>query len=325
MPGSSGVGQATAPGPGCGTLSGVNDGFRRTALVQGLSAYVLWGLVVLFWPLLKHVPAGEILAHRIIWSFVVVAVALVVLKRPWRWVRTVLSDWARLLPATVLIAVNWGVFIWAVNAGHVAETSLGYFLNPLINVALGMLFFRERPGPAALAGVLLAAIGVASIALVMTATVWVSLVLGFSFGLYGAAKKRTHLGALEGLALESGLLTPIAIGYLLWFGSGAFSGSVRDALLLFAGGVITAVPLWLFAKAAPRIPLGVLGMLQFVAPTMTLILSVTWFGQRVPWVFWLGLGLIWAGTALYLAVFLRARRRSRPPVVAADRGAQPNS
>ncbi|HOB05922.1 MAG TPA: EamA family transporter RarD [Propionibacteriaceae bacterium] len=291
---------------------------RRAALVQGLSAYVLWGLVVLFWPLLKHVPAWEILAHRIIWSFVVVALVLVVLKRPWTWLRTVASDWMRLLPATVLIAVNWGVFIWAVNANHVAETSLGYFLNPIVNVALGMLFFRERPGGAALIGVLLAAFGVAWIAVEMTGTVWVSLTLALSFGLYGAAKKRTHLGALQGLALESGLLTPVAIGYLLWFGTSAFSSSWRDALLLFAGGVITAVPLWLFAKAAPRIPLGVLGMLQFIAPTMTLILSVTWFGQQVPWVFWAGLALIWCGTALYLAVFLRtARRRTKPAAEAA--------
>lgn len=295
----------------------MNDSSRRTALLQGLSAYLMWGFVVLFWPLLKHVPAWEILAHRIVWSLVIVAAALVVLRRPWSWVRTIRSDWLRLMPATVLIALNWGVFIWAVNAGHVAETSLGYFLNPLINVALGMLFFRERPGPGALLGVLLAAVGVASIALVMTATVWVSLVLAFSFGLYGVAKKRTRLGALEGLAFESGVLAPIALGYLLWFGSGAFTTSPRDALLLVAGGAITAVPLWLFAKAAPRIPLGMLGMMQFVAPTISLILSVTWFGQRVPWVFWAGLSLIWAGTALYMAVLLRSRSRTRAAAEAA--------
>ncbi len=295
----------------------MNETARRAALLQGFSAYVLWGLVVLFWPLLKQVPAWEILAHRIIWSFVLVVVVLLVLKRPWGWLRTVASDWTRLLPATILIAINWGVFIWAVNAGHVAETSLGYFLNPLISVALGILFFRERPGGAALLGVLLAAVGVAWIAVVMSGTVWVSLSLALSFGLYGAAKKRTRLGALEGLALESGLLTPVACGYLLWFGSGAFSSSGRDALLLIAGGVITAVPLWLFAKAAPHIPLGVLGMLQFIAPTMTLILSVTWFGQQVPWVFWAGLGLIWCGTALYLGGVLRSRRRARAAAAAA--------
>lgn len=283
---------------------------QRAALLQGFTSYLMWGFVVLFWPLLKQVPAGEILAHRIIWSFVLVALILVVLRRPWRWVLTVPADWARLLPATVLIAVNWGVFIWAVNAGHVAETSLGYFLNPLVNVGLGMLFFRERPGGGALLGVLLAAVGVISIALVMSATVWVSLVLAFSFGLYGAAKKQTHLGALEGLALESGLLTPVALAYLAVIGGGAFIASTRDAALLVAGGVITAAPLWLFAKAAPRIPLGVLGMLQFVAPTISLILSVTWFGQQVPWVFWIGLGLIWCGTAMYLAVMLRSRRRA---------------
>jgi chloramphenicol-sensitive protein RarD len=295
----------------------VNETPRRAALLQGLSAYLLWGFVVLFWPLLKHVPAWEILAHRIVWSLVIVALALVVLRHPWSWLRQVRRDWARLVPATILIALNWGVFIWAVNAGHVAETSLGYFLNPLINVALGMLLFRERPGPGALVGVLLAAVGVAGIAVVMTGTVWISLVLGFSFGLYGAAKKRTRLGALEGLALESGLLTPVALAYLLFFGSGAFTSGVRDALLLVAGGFITAVPLWLFAKAAPHIPLGVLGMLQFIAPTISLILSVTWFGQRVPPVFWGGLALIWTGTLLYLTVMLRTRRRARASTEAA--------
>ncbi len=292
----------------------MTDQPRRPALAQGLSAYLLWGFVPLFWPLVGHVPAWEILGHRVLWSFVLTVGVLLVLRRRWAWLRTAVADWPRLTMAAVLIACNWGVFIWAVNAGHVAETSLGYFLNPLVNVGLGVLLFRERPGPAALAGVGLAAVEVLVIALAMSGTVWVSLALAFSFGLYAAVKKRLRLGALEGLAVESGLLAPVAVGYLVVVGGGAFTASARDAVLLVAGGAVTFVPLWLFARAAGRIPLGVLGMLQYVAPTISLILSVTWFRQQVPTDFWVGLAIIWVGTLLYLGVVLRRSRRTTTAV-----------
>ncbi len=271
-------------------------------------SYVLWGVLVLFWAMLKSAGAWELLAHRIVWSFVFVVVCLLVLRRPWTWVRLARSLWPRLVLAAVLVAANWVTFIWAVNSNHVAETSLGYFLNPLLNVVLGAIFFRERPTPASLLGIGVAAVGVGVIGVAMTKTVWVALTLAATFGAYGVVKKRSPLGSLEGLAVESGLLAPLALAYLLWLGPGGTWGTTPTlTALLVASGPVTALPLWLFAIAAPRIPLGLLGMLQFVAPSITLILGVTVLGQTVPTLYWVGMGFVWAGLALYLGSVLRRK------------------
>ena len=280
-------------------------------MAQGLTTYILWGFTALYWPLIKQAGALELLANRVIWSLVLVVIMLVVLRRPWTWLKSLRFIWPRLLAASVFIALNWLTYIWAVNAGHVAEASLGYFLNPLLNVVLGMLIFRERLARQSLVGIGFAAIGVAVIAVVMTKTIWVALVLATTFAVYGVFKKRAVLGALEGLAVESGVLVPIALGYLIWLGPSQHLGTgVGPTLLLIGAGVITAGPLWLFAIAAPRIPLGTLGMMQFISPTIQLMTGIFVLGQRVPTLYWVGLGLVWVGLGFYLTGSLRNTRRT---------------
>ena len=280
-------------------------------MAQGLTTYILWGFTALYWPLIKQAGALELLANRVIWSLVLVVIMLVVLRRPWAWLKSLRFIWPRLLAASVFIALNWLTYIWAVNAGHVAEASLGYFLNPLLNVVLGMLIFRERLARQSLVGIGFAAIGVAVIAVVMTKTIWVALVLATTFAVYGVFKKRAVIGALEGLAVESGVLVPIALGYLIWLGPSQHLGTgVGPTLLLIGAGVITAGPLWLFAIAAPRIPLGTLGMMQFISPTIQLMTGIFVLGQRVPPLYWLGLGLVWVGLGFYLTGSLRNTRRA---------------
>lgn len=286
---------------------------QRSAIVSGALAYVVWGFLVLYWPLVASAQPLEILAHRIVWSLVWVVACLLLLRRRWTWLRTLRSHWVRLLIASVLIGANWLTYIWAINNGHVAEASLGYYLNPLVNVTLGVLLFGERSAPAGWLGVGFAAVGVAIIAVAMSGTIWVALTLAFSFGFYGAAKKGSTLGALEGLFVESAVLFVPALAFLLSLGAhNRFGQGSRETVLLVLCGAVTALPLWLFASAAPRIPFGLIGMLQYVAPTISLILGVTWFGQRVPHVYWVGLALVWLGMALYLtSLFRRTRSPAR--------------
>ena len=277
-------------------------------MLAGLGAYVWWGLVVLFWPLLEHVPSGEVMAHRVVWALVLVLACLLVFRVPWDWVPVARAEFVRLLPAAFLVGTNWLTYIWAVNSGHVAEASLGYYLNPLVNVAVGMIVLRERPGRAAVVGVVAAAIGVVVITTVMAATVWIALVLAFSFSAYGLVKRGVKIGPLPGLAVETAILLPVAVSYLLVAGTGALTSNVPTASLLVASGAVTVVPLYLFAMAAPRLPFGLLGMLQYIAPTIMLLIGVTYLGQSVPGLYWVGLALVWVGFACYMFGVVNARR-----------------
>ena len=289
---------------------------RSRGLAAGIAAYGIWGFFPLLFPLL--LPAGplEILAHRVIWSLVAVGSALVLLRHRWGWLRAALRPpmlgW--MLAASALIAVNWLTFIWAVNTNHVVEASLGYFINPLVNIVLGVQLFGERMSRGGLVGTLFALAGVGAIAWENWAYLWVSLALAASFSLYGAVKKRATLPPLEGLFIESALLTPLTAGHLLWLtvaGVGVFGTDARASGLLVLAGVLTAVPLWLFAIAAPRLPFGVVGVLQYLGPTIQFILGITVFGQRVTPSYWVGLVLVWAGSAVYLSSALRGSRRAR--------------
>ncbi|MGO4956218.1 EamA family transporter RarD [Luteococcus sp. Sow4_B9] len=288
----------------------------RQALLAGIGCYLIWGGFPLFWPLLKPAGALEILAGRIVFSLVFVAVMLLVLRRSWGWVRTAArrDTWPWLLAASVLIGLNWLTYIWAVNSSHVVEASLGYFINPLVSIALGLLLFGERMSRYGQIGCVLALVGVCIIAWGNWRTLWVSLVLAFSFGLYGAMKKRARLGALEGLTAETLALTPLALGWLGWLaiqGTGQIGVNWRVSLLMVAAGVLTAVPLWLFAVAAPGIPLGTLGILQYLAPTMQLLLGLFVFGQQVSAGYWAGMVLVWSGCLVYLAGAIGSMRRAR--------------
>lgn len=283
---------------------------RRNGLTAGVSAYVLWGLFPLFWPLLLPASPFEILAQRIIWSFVLVVLLMLALRSSWRWTRTVFDRRSapRLLAMSGLIAVNWLTYILAVNSGHVVEASVGYFINPLVNVALGVLIFRERLGTLGRIGIGLAFVGVAVLAWGSLATLWISLTLAFSFGLYGVAKKRTHLPALHGLLVESTVLLVPSLAFAAFLaatGQAQFGRSLPYSGLMALAGPLTVVPLWLFALAAARLPLGVVGILQYLAPTIQFLLGITLFGQHVTPAYWAGLILIWGGSVFYLAGALR--------------------
>lgn len=287
----------------------------RTGLTQGLAAYVCWGILPLFFWLLSAVDAGEVVAARVLGSLAFLAILIVALRRLpalaaiFRDRRTL----GLLGISAALISVNWLVFIWAVQHHHVLESSLGYFLNPLVNVLLGVVVLRERLGPAQLAAVALAAIGVAVLAIGAGDGIWISLTLAFSFGFYGLVRKVVPAGALEGLAIETAILSPIALTYLVWL-SGAHGltwgeGGVTTAALAVSG-IVTAIPLLLFAGAARRLPYSTLGLLQYIAPTMGFISAITFFGEAMTLAHAICFACIWTGLAI-VAIHgtLIARRR----------------
>ena len=291
---------------------------RRIGLVSGVCAYVIWGFFPLMFAVLLPASPLEILAHRVIWSLVAVAIVLVALRHTWSWVRTVLrgGQLLRLIAAALLIGINWLGFIWAVTSGHVVEGSLGYFINPLVNIVLGVVLFGEKMGRSGRTGSLLALAGVIVIAWENWQGLWISLLLAVTFALYGAVKKRAPLPALEGLFVESALLTPLALPYLLWLawaGSGHFGVDASLSVLLVVAGVLTALPLWFFAVAAVRLPYGVLGILQYLGPSLQFALGITVFGQQVNASYWAGLILVWIGSAVYLSGALRRSRHQRSP------------
>ena len=294
-----------------------SDAERRRGLVAGFTAYLLWGFFPLYFAALEGVGALEVLASRIVWSFVFAVAALVALRTPWRWVRTAIAPerLVRLAAAAVLIAINWLTYIWCVTSGYVVEAALGYFINPLFNVAIGVWLFAEPLSRLGRTGVFLAFAGVAVIGWESWRTLWLSLLLTFSFGLYGVAKKKAHLPALQGLAFESAILTPIALAYLGWLalaGALVFGSTPGTTALLVLAGPATLLPLWLFAVAAQRIPYGVVGVLQYLAPTVQFLLGILVFGQQVVPSYWAGLALVWLGSAAYLASVLRDRRPVAP-------------
>ncbi|MER6268956.1 EamA family transporter RarD [Streptomyces sp. NPDC001797] len=296
-------------------MADISKGERRTGLVNGFAAYGMWGLVPLFWPLLKPAGSVEILAHRMVWSLVFVAVALVFVRR-WAWAGELLRQPRRLALVTVaaaVITVNWGVYIWAVNAGHVVEASLGYFINPLVTIAMGVLLLKERLRPTQWA-----AVGVGFAAVVVLAVgygqpPWISLVLAFSFATYGLVKKKVNLGGIESLAAETAIQFLPALGYLLWLAGHGESSFVNDgaghAALLASTGIVTAVPLVCFGAAAIRVPLSTLGLLQYLAPVFQFLLGILYFHEAMPAARWAGFVLVWLALALLTWDALRTARR----------------
>ncbi len=295
----------------------------RRGTLYGAGAYLLWGLFPLYWPLLEPSGSLEVLAHRILWSLAVV-VALLAVTRRLPQLRAAVRDRRRLAQislAAVVIAVNWGTYIYGVTSGQVVETSLGYFVNPIVTVLLGVIVLRERLRPAQWV-----ALGAAFVAVVVLTVEngrppWIALTLAFSFGTYALLKKTAGVGAVEGLAIETAVLLPVAATYLLVLGAGGQStfGSegVGHALLLALSGVVTAVPLLLFGAAASRVPLTTLGLLQYLAPTMQFLLGVTLFDEPLPVVRLLGFMLVWLGLALFTLDLVRHHRRQLRLAVAA--------
>ncbi|MEU3409460.1 EamA family transporter RarD [Streptomyces sp. NPDC006670] len=293
------------------------DNEQRTGLLYGFGAYGMWGLVPLFWPLLMPSGAIEILAHRMVWSLAVVAVTLLALRR-WRWIGELVRQPRKLgltaLAASV-ISVNWGLYIWSVNNGHVVEASLGYFINPLVTIALGVLVLGER-----LRRAQWAAVGVGFAAVVVLAVgygrpPWISLALACSFATYGLIKKKLAMGGLESLTAETALLFLPALGYLLWLGvegrSTFTSQGLGHSALLASTGLVTAIPLICFGAAAIRVPLSTLGLLQYLAPVFQFALGVVYFHEAMPPERWAGFGLVWVALVVLTWDALRNSRRSR--------------
>ncbi|WP_432032076.1 EamA family transporter RarD [Streptomyces antibioticus] len=301
--------------------SSTNEG--RTGLLNGFAAYGMWGLVPLFWPLLKPAGSVEILAHRMVWSLVFVAAALLFVRR-WAWAGELLRQPRRLglvVIAAAVITVNWGVYIWAVNSGHVVEASLGYFINPLVTIAIGVLLLKERLRPVQWAAVGVGAAAVLVLTIGYGRPPWISLCLAFSFAIYGLVKKKVGLGGVESLTAETAVQFLPALVYLLWLsgrGDSTFaSEGTGHALLLASTGVVTALPLVCFGAAAIRVPLSTLGLLQYLAPVFQFLLGVLYFGEEMPVERWAGFALVWLALALLTADAWRAARRTRRPLDAA--------
>lgn len=292
----------------------------KRGVVAGFLAYMLWGLLPVYWKAVDAVPPLEILCHRIAWSLAFLLVVLAATGR-WAWIRQVRSSPRTLLlhaGTACLLSVNWFVYIWATLSGHIVDASLGYFITPLFSVVLGVLFLHERLRSWQRIAIVSAAVGV----LVLTAGYgsfpWIALILTFTFGLYGLLRKVSPLGSLEGLSLETAVLFLPALGYLAYreAAAGASFGHAGGVttLLLVGTGPVTAIPLLLFAAAARRVRLSTLGILQYIAPTLQFLLGVLAYGEPFTAARLLGFVPIWLALVIYSVEGLReeSRRRSEP-------------
>jgi len=288
----------------------------RRGYILGLSAYIIWGIFPIYFKVLSSVPSIEIIVNRAIWSAVFgLALLMLVWKHPGWWQE--LCDHPRrfaiLALSGSLIAANWLIYVWAVNNNHMVEASLGYFINPLINVMLGMVLLRERLRPLQWIAVILALIGVAQQVWQVGSLPWVSLALAFSFGFYGLIRKQAPVAALPGLVVETWILVPLAIGWLL-FNPMAHSAqgefwTTKEAIWLAAAGPITLVPLVCFNAAARDLPYATLGFLQYIAPTLVLTLAVLVYGEHLATSTAITFAFIWAGLVIYSVDAWRSLRR----------------
>jgi chloramphenicol-sensitive protein RarD len=289
---------------------------ERHGIGYGLAAYVLWGAVPLFWPLVARAGSIEILAHRIVWSFLISVVLVAVAVRRGFWTRMANRRTLLMLGgAAAIVSVNWGTYIWSVNHGHVVETALGYYINPILSILVGVVVLHERLTGAQWVAVALAALAVAVLTFEYGTLPWIALVLAVSFATYGFLKNRLGAGAVDSLAVESALLTPLALAYLVWLdvrGQGTFGHLGRGFdLLLVATGLVTLVPLLFFAASATRLPLSTLGLLQYVAPTLQFLLGITYFGESMSGGRWAGFGLVWLALIIMSVDGVRRAHRGR--------------
>ena len=274
-------------------------------ILNGIAAYAMWGFFPIYWKLLHDVPALQVIGHRIGWSFVLL-IAFVLLTRQWKEFRS-----AAVKPktigiysvASVLLSVNWLIYVWGVNAGFIVETSLGYFINPLFSVLLGVVFLRERLRTLQWLPVALAAAGVIYLTITYGRPPWIALSLAVSFGFYGLVKKLAPLGSLYGLTLETAIVFPIALLYLTFVdlsGTGAFlHESALTDILLIGAGAVTTIPLLMFASAARQIPLTVIGILQYIAPTIQFLIGVFIYHEPFDQSRLIGFGLVWIALIIF--------------------------
>lgn len=297
----------------------------RTGVLCGLGAYVTWGMFPAFFGLLAPAGAVEILAHRVVWTFVLMMLLLAVLGRLGTLRGLGPRTWALVAAASAAIAVNWGVYIYGVVSGRVVETALGYFVNPLVSVLFGVLFFRERLRPAQIVALLVAASAVVVITVDYGRPPIIALTLALSFALYGVVKKIVPLDPRTSLAGEGVVAAPFAVGYLIFLavtGTGTFFGhGAGHSWLLVSAGLVTAVPLLLFGAAAQRVPLATLGMLQYLTPSLQMAWGVLVLHEDMPASRWIGFGLIWLALVIYSTDALAKARRTRGVVTGASESA----
>jgi len=285
-------------------------------ILYALGAYLAWGFLPVFWKSVQIASPLEILSHRVVWSLLLV-VGVLAYQRHWRWLTAALRNRRILLTflaTAVLLSINWLTYIWAVNAGHIVESSLGYFINPLVNVVFGVIFLGERMRAGQWLAVGLAATGVLYLTLSLGALPWIGLTLAFSFAGYGLLRKTAALNSLEGLALETLFLFIPALLYLFYLDStnqGVFGHTAPlTTVLLMLSGVFTALPLLLFAAGARRIPFSLVGILQYTGPTIQLLLGIFLYGEAFSSTKLIGFGLIWLALALYSGESLIRWRRT---------------
>jgi chloramphenicol-sensitive protein RarD len=287
-------------------------------ILAGIGAYTLWGLFPIYWRLLEEVPAIEILAHRMVWSLLFVAVILTI-QMDWHWLKEVSRNRRTMLTytlAAILLSVNWFTYIWAVNAGYVVEASLGYFINPLVNILLGVIFLGEKLRTGQVAAVVLAGLGVIYLTVSYGSLPWISLVLAFTFGMYGLIKKTAPLESMHGFSLETMVLFLPALGFLLYRGATGIGAFVQQGtavtLLLILAGPVTSIPLLLFGYSARRIPLSMLGFIQYIAPTLQFMLGVFVYAEPFPPARLLGFCIIWTALLVYSLEGVFFNRKTKP-------------
>lgn len=289
-------------------------------ILSGLGAYALWGFFPIYWKYLHDVPALQVIGHRIGWSFLLL-IAIILVSGQWKEFRSsvlhpkVIGIYTI---AAILLSVNWLVYVWGVNAGFIVETSLGYFINPLLSVLLGVLFLRERLRPTQWIPVSIAAIGVIYLTAIYGRLPWIALSLAFSFGFYGLVKKLAPLGSLHGLTLETGIVFPVALIYLLIIevsGSGAFlHQSILIDVFLIGAGVVTTIPLLMFASAARQIPLTVVGLLQYIAPTLQFLIGIFLYKEPFDRSHLIGFGIVWVALIIFWVENYLSRRVPVEPI-----------
>ncbi|KGR77769.1 EamA family transporter RarD [Ureibacillus manganicus] len=282
---------------------------ENKGIIYAMSAYIIWGAFPLYWKLLEHVDSIEILINRIIWSFVFTTLFILLIKQRKKLIEDIKSLWKNkklflaLLSASLVITCNWYLYIWAVTHDHVVDASLGYYINPLITVVFGMIFFKEKLSKAQICAVAVAFIGVMVLTISYGQIPWVALLIAISFATYSALKKKITLDATRGLAIETLFIFPIALGFYIYLWSSSepvlFSVNITTDILLILGGIITAVPLVLFSKGAQRIPQYLIGFFQYFTPTVALITGVVLYNEPFTTTDFISFTFIWAAVIIF--------------------------
>jgi chloramphenicol-sensitive protein RarD len=289
-------------------------------VLYGIGAYALWGFFPIYWKALHVVPALQVIGHRIGWSFILL-LAYIVARGQWKAFRVSAMNWRTVgiySIAAILLSFNWLIYVWGVNAGFIVETSLGYYINPLLSVLLGVVFLRERLRPLQWIPVGLATIGVIYLTFAYGRLPWIALSLAFTFGFYGFVKKLSPLGSLHGLTLETGIVFPVALIYLAILGlngSGAFlNEGIQIDLFLIGAGLVTTIPLLMFASAAKQIPLTIVGLLQYIAPTIQFLIGVFIYKEAFDFSRLIGFSMVWVALIIFAVENYLANRVAVKPI-----------